>query len=195
MKRRPSPSKAWSSASARPSKSRGETPSFRHRVSLKVGVALIQAPSRKSSAYPVEGEDVGADGLEELRGREVIAHVREAESGRDAGGAGERAVERGLANAVAAPGREHARGPERLGIGVVDVRIVADRVTDKEIEPPGNLDRAGRAGRGLGRAGRDGRMVAVDVVGRAEKDAEVVHRSFHRRFAELGPCLRSAQWH
>src|SRR3954466_11685453 len=106
----------------------------------------------------------------------MVLDIGEPEPGRNAGGAGERAVERRLADAVAASGGKDARRPEGLGIGVVDVRVVADGVAHEEVEPPRGGDRAYRPGRGLPRLGLDRRMIAVDEFGRAEEETQIVHR-------------------
>ena len=90
----------------------------------------------------VIGEHVGADGFEQPRRGEMVLDVGEAEPGRNSdwrGRARHRATpcrrnSRGL--------RQHARGAVGLGIGVVDVGVVADFVAHGAIEHARLLDRS-----------------------------------------------------
>ena len=49
LDRRPDRSKGWKIESFRPSKSKGFTPIFSHKVRLKAGVALTHSPARYNS--------------------------------------------------------------------------------------------------------------------------------------------------
>ena len=73
----------------------------------------------------------------------MVLDVGEAEPRRNAAGAAERDIERGLADAIGVALRQHARGAVGLRVGVVDVGVVADAVAHGAIEHARLLDRIG----------------------------------------------------
>ncbi len=98
----------------------------------------------------------------------MVLDVGEAEPCRNSDRPAERDIERRLADAIAMTFGEHARGAIGLGIGVIDVGVVADFVAHGTIEDARLLDAVrGRTG-GLPGLGLDALVIAVDEFGRAQ---------------------------
>jgi hypothetical protein len=67
----------------------------------------------------------------------MVTDIGESQAGRDPGGAGQRGAQRGLADAVAVPGREHAAGP--VDLQVLEVSALVSHVADEVVDRPGGL--------------------------------------------------------
>src|SRR4051812_37689855 len=103
----------------------------------------------------------------------MIGDIREGDTRRNAAGAAERREQRRLADAIGVSRLEHARGAVNLGIGVIEVGIVAD-LARREIEAPRLLGRRHIRTYRPRSERPDGWMIAIDVFGGREIDRVLV---------------------
>ena len=123
---------------------------------------LYPAPVEPQLGEAVINEEVGADQIEEPRSREMVAHIGEGDARGDAARPRRRREQRRLADAIAAPLRQH--GARAIGFGRVigDIGVVTNFVAHGVVELDGGIDGVARAARHPLGEGDDVGMVAVD---------------------------------